>query len=243
MVAFGLESGADVNVAAKFALLSVKSDACPLMASVNRLVTAIVVAAFFDGSAILVAVTVTLAGDGRIWGATNTPIGLTVPQAFPEQPGPPSVQVTMPLGLPAEATLACRVCCAPSLTAALDGEVVTLRSLAMVIAAVAVLVGSATLAARTDMVANAGRMGGAVNTPSGEIVPTVALPPAIPATLHVTLVLVAFDTVAAKLVVLPKSTVAVAGVTLSEIAGADGGCGAGDSHSFSWEFPCVPPIR
>ena len=70
-------------------------------------------------------------------------------------------------------------------------------------------------------------MGGAVNTPSAEMVPSVALPPAITATLQVTPVLDAFETVAASARVFPSSTDALDGVTLTEIGGGVGGEGGG----------------
>ena len=86
----------------------------------------------FDGSATLVAVSSTVAGVGKICGAVKTPVLEMVPQALPEQPEPLSVQVTAVLGLPAEAMLAVKVCCAPSSTGALVGAMETLTSLAMV---------------------------------------------------------------------------------------------------------------
>jgi hypothetical protein len=71
-------------------------------------------------------------------------------------------------------------------------------------------------------------MDGAVKTPSADIVPTVALPPGTPATLHVTLVSAAFDTVAENSAALPNSTGAPAGITLTDTGGGPGGGGGGD---------------
>src|SRR5207245_8928827 len=58
-----------------------------------------------------------------------------------------------------------------------------------------------------------------------DLMPTVAFPPAIPFTLHVTYVLVAFTTSAEKFCVLPSRTAALVGVTLTEIGEGGGGGG------------------
>lgn len=70
-------------------------------------------------------------------------------------------------------------------------------------------------------------MGGAVNTPSGEIVPCAALPPGIPETLQVTAVLDVFDTVAVNVAASPSSTDRLDGVTTTEIGDWPGGEGGG----------------
>ena len=70
-------------------------------------------------------------------------------------------------------------------------------------------------------------MGGAVNTPCGEIVPCAALPPGMPETLQVTAVLDVFDTVAANVTAFPSSTDPLDGATTIEIGGWPGGGGGG----------------
>ena len=102
----GLEFGSGIIVATKFALAPALSEEGPLAENVKRLVTVIAAVAFFDGSAMLVAVRRIAGGDGRICGAVNTPVELTVPQATPEQPAPLAAQFTAVLGCPAEATVA-----------------------------------------------------------------------------------------------------------------------------------------
>lgn len=69
-----------------------------LLATVNMTAT------FLEGSATLVAVMITLDGEGKTCGAVTTPSALTVPQVNPEHPGPASVQSTALLGIPAEMT-------------------------------------------------------------------------------------------------------------------------------------------
>jgi hypothetical protein len=93
--------------------------------------------------------------------------------------------------------------------------------------AIATLLESATLTARMEMVEGEGRMGGAVNTPSGEIVPCTLLPPGMPETLQVTEVLEVFDTVAANAALFPSNTEALVGVTLIATGGWPGGAGGG----------------
>jgi len=67
-----------------------------------------------------------------------------------------------------------------------------------------------------------------------EIVPTVALPPVIPSTCHVTVVLLVFDTVAANCFVEPAATVAEVGETLM-LTGPDWG------GRFDGVEPAPPP--
>lgn len=102
------------------------------------------------------------------------------------------------------------------------GEMATPTSLMMLIVAVANFVGSATLVACTVSPACAGRNGGAVKTPLAEIVPTVLLPPGMPATLQLTAVLAVFDTIAVRVAVPPRSTGMVVGATLTETARGGG---------------------
>ncbi len=103
-------------------------------------------------------------------------------------------------------------------------------SLRIATEAVASLVESAALAACITTVAGEGRIGEAVNTPSGEMVPSAALPPGIPETLQMTAVLDVFDTVAANATEFPNNTDALDGATLTEIGvwpGGAGGAGGG----------------
>jgi hypothetical protein len=98
--------GGGFSTESKSPLLPGNSKLGPLTDIVKLLVTAMVAATPREESATLVAVTVTLAGDGKICGAVKTPLGLTVPQASPAQPGPLTVHSTPLFGFPAEVTLA-----------------------------------------------------------------------------------------------------------------------------------------
>ena len=71
-------------------------------------------------------------------------------------------------------------------------------SLTIAAAAVSDFVASAWLTAVICTVADAGRIVGALYTPSGVIVPEVALPPGVPFTLQLTAVLLLPVTVAVK---------------------------------------------
>lgn len=62
--------------------------------------------------------------------------------------------------------------------------------------------------------------------PSGVIVPTVELPPVIPATLQITVKFVVFLTAALNCFVVPINTEAAAGVTVTVMEGGGGGGGA-----------------
>jgi hypothetical protein len=87
--------------------------------------------------------------------------------------------------------------------------------------AVALLVGSATEIAFIATAAGDGTAAGAVYRPAVEIVPFVALPPDTPFTCQVTpLFCESFETVAVNCCVCPVFTLAVAGVTLTEMASA-----------------------
>ena len=102
----GFDPGIGVSSAAKFVLEETVAEDGPLIASVNRLVTLTATVSAFDGSAPLVAVTRTIAGDGNTCGAVKTPLELIVPQAFPLHPAPLRVQLTAALGLPPEVIVA-----------------------------------------------------------------------------------------------------------------------------------------
>src|ERR1700730_3463775 len=98
-------------------------------------------------------------------------------------------------------------------------------SLVMATVAVADFVASATLVAVICASVDAGRSGGAVNTPAALIVPVVALPPTTPFTLQVTPVSLALVTAATKVCVAPSTTDALLGVIVKLMEGAGGGGG------------------
>ena len=70
-----------------------------------------------------VAVTVTVAGLGRLEGAVYTPALLIVPQLFPEHPDPLTFHVIALFVLPD--TLAWNFCCVPTASITVVGEIVT----------------------------------------------------------------------------------------------------------------------
>jgi hypothetical protein len=94
-----------------------------------------------------------------------------------------------------------------------------------VIGALADFVVSAALVAVTVIWAGFGNFAGAVYRPVAEIVPTVASPPAVPLTFHVTAVLVVFPTVAENCWVWVMITEEVAGAT-SIVTEEGGGVGS-----------------
>jgi hypothetical protein len=215
----GLELGMGIKVATKLEFAPVLMAEGLLTENAKRLVSVIGAVAILDGSAALVAITMTAGEDGRICGAVNSPFALIVPHAGPAQLFPVMLQLTAVLGWPAEDTVATNVCWAPSSTEVTAGERATPRSLAIIIVAAAVFVGSATLVAWTVSTAGVGRDGGAVKIPFTETVPTVALPPGMPATFQVTAVFVAFETIAVKVAVSPSRTDVLLATIVTEIAG------------------------
>lgn len=156
-------------------------------------------------------------------GAVYAPEESTVPQAVPEHPLPESVQVTDRLGAPAEFTVARNGCNAPSSTEAVCGASETVMSLVTVAAELALWAGSSTLAARTDTVAGAGRLAGAVYAPLAVMVPTVAFPPGTPFTLQVTDGFDAPVTLALNVCDMPNRTDAAGGAIVTVIMGGGGG--------------------
>ena len=118
-------------------------------------------------------------------------------------------------------------CVAPSSTPLAPGASETVMSLRIVIVAEACLVASATLCAVTVTVADAGRICGAVYTPFALMVPVREVPPATPLTLHATVVSLAPVTMGVKACVLPRSSEAVAGVTVTPTAEGVGVGGGG----------------
>jgi hypothetical protein len=112
-----------------------------------------------DGSAVLVAVIVTVDGDGTAEGAVYSPAPLTVPHAAELQPAPCSVQVTAVFDVPTTDARSC--CVAPITTDVLVGVTVTTTTGTMVTLAEAVLLGSAMLLATTLTVGGEGATSGA----------------------------------------------------------------------------------
>jgi hypothetical protein len=84
---------------------------------------------------------------------------------------------------------------------------------------------SAWLVAVTCTVAGDGRSEGAVYTPAGVMIPSVAFPPGTPFTLQLTAVSDVFVTVAVKVAWFPSTTDPFAGFTVTSIAGGSGGGG------------------
>jgi hypothetical protein len=144
---FGFEFDTGVSIAAKLPLAPTAIDDGPVSVKVKLLVTVTTAMAFFDGSAVLVTLIVSVGGAGMFCGAVNIPLEVTAPHAGPLQPAPLSAQLTSVFGFPAEIMPASNSCWAPSSTAALVGERLTLISLVIVMTTSAVFVGSAALAA------------------------------------------------------------------------------------------------
>jgi len=145
----GFEFAAGVRVAVKVVVLPALTDDDPVTAKENVLVMVIAPVLFFDGSATLIAVRVTLGGAVRICGAVYIPEEFTVPHVAPTHPLPDTIQVTARLGLPVEFTVAEKGLDAPSSTGIDTGETETEMSLAIVTRAVALLEPSAALVAST----------------------------------------------------------------------------------------------
>ena len=133
---------------------------------------------------------------------------------------------------------------APSSTPLATGVSETAMSLRIVIVAEACLVASATLCAVTVTVADAGRICGAVYTPFALTVPVREVPPATPLTLHDTVVSLAPVTVGVKARVLPKSSEAVAGLTVTPTAEGVGVGGGRTAEEFATPLaqPTVNPL-
>jgi hypothetical protein len=106
---------------------------------------------------------------------------------------------------------------------------------------VADLLASARLVAVICAVVEAGRSGGAVNTPAALIVPVVALPPAMPLTLQVTLASLALLTAATKACVAPSTTDALPGVMVTLMEGGEG-CGEGSAAELA-PVPAQPSMH
>jgi hypothetical protein len=172
-----------------------------------------------DGSAALVAVTVTVSGAGTADGAVYSPVPLTVPQAAALHPAPCKLQVTAVFEVPTTDAFNC--CVAPVITEVLAGVTVTTTTDMIVTVADAVLLGSAMLVATTLTLAGEGATDGAVYTAANELDATVPqeepLQPA-PFKLHATAEFDVPVTVAVKESVLAVGTEALVGLMLNKTA-------------------------
>jgi hypothetical protein len=101
-------------------------------------------------------------------------------------------------------------------------------SLVIASAPVADFVESAWLVAVTCTVSGDGMSAGAVYTPAGVIVPSIAFPPGTPFTLQLTAVSVVFVTAAINVAWPPSTTDPFAGVTVTTMDGRGGGGGDSD---------------
>src|SRR6266850_5792352 len=106
-------------------------------------------------------------------------------------------------------------------------------SLTIVAAALSDFVASAWLVAVICAVADAGRIAGAVYTPSDVIVPNVALPPGVPFTDQLTAVSAVFATFAVNGIAFPSMTDPLFGETVIVMDGGGGGGGT--------DGPAPPP--
>jgi hypothetical protein len=113
-----------------------------------------------DGSAVLVAVTLTVDGDGTVEGAVYSPAPLTVPHAAELHPAPCTVHVTAVFDVPTTEAFNCSV--DPVATDVLAGVTVTATTGTMVTSADAVLLGSAMLVATILTLGGEGATTGAV---------------------------------------------------------------------------------
>jgi hypothetical protein len=116
-------------------------------------------------------------------------------------------------------------------------------SLVIASAPVADFVESAWLVAVTCTVSGDGMSAGAVYTPAGVIVPSIAFPPGTPFTLQLTAVSVVFVTAAINVAWPPSTTDPFVGVTVTTMDG--GGGGGGDSDDPDAPQPSVhaPSLR
>ena len=108
----------------------------------NRTATAATIVTFaeaaFVGSVTLVAFTVTVAGDGTLVGATNSPLLKIVPHAAPAQPTPLTVQVTSVFEVPDAIPANCWVL--PALIVATFGFIMTVTGVVLIVSIAGLLV-------------------------------------------------------------------------------------------------------
>jgi hypothetical protein len=150
----------------------------------------------FELSAVLVAVTVTVAGDGVAAGAVYKAVAAPVATIVPTVALPPAIpltpQVTPATELPAPVTLAVNTCAPLVGTLAVPGDTVTTIESSKPTIAEALACESAWLTALTVTFGGDGRFAGAEYTAVpgafAAIVPTFEFPPGTPLTSHVTVV-------------------------------------------------------
>jgi hypothetical protein len=145
--------------------------------------------------ALLVADTVTVAGDGGTGGAMYVAVVAPVATTVPSVVFPPAIPFTLHVTeAPAPSVpeiVAVNACSPPAATFAVAGETVTLMLFISVIVADPLALGFAALTAVTVTLAGDGIPFGAVYvaaSPLPTIIPTPEFPPAIPFTSHVTFV-------------------------------------------------------
>jgi len=179
------------------------------------------VEAIFEGSAKLVAMTVTMSGEGTVGGAVYSPLPSMVPQAAALHPAPCTVHVTAVFEVPTTDAFSCSV--APVTTEVLPGVTVTTTPGIIVTDADADLLESAMLVATTFTLAGEGGIIGALYTAELELLESVPqedpLHPA-PFKLHATALFVVPVTVAVNEPSPATGTEALAGLMLSKIAAA-----------------------
>jgi hypothetical protein len=146
----------------------------------------------FEASAALVAVTVTVAGEGGANGAVYCAVAAPVETIVPMVEFPPAIPLTLQLtaadGLPVPATFAVNTCTPFAGTFTAAGETVIAMSSFKFTVAEALADKSASLTAVTVTLGGDGSALGAVYSPKDEMVPSPAVPPATPFTFHATLV-------------------------------------------------------
>jgi hypothetical protein len=193
------------------------SETFALAGEIESVVQVIVTVALplFVLSATLVAVTVTIGGDGTAAGAIYVaplaPLATMVPTVELPPAIPLTLQVTAVEGLPVPVTFAMKTCAPAAGTFAEAGDTLTTTSSSSVTLTGALAWLLAALTAVTVTTPFAGRIAGAVYRPPIEIDPTVALPPATPFTLQLTLVFEVPATIAWNCCVCPRNKVALSG--------------------------------
>lgn len=180
----------------------------------------------FVASATLVAVIVTLGGDGGAIGAVYIAEAAPFATIVPTVPFPPAIPLTLHAtpcaGLPEAVTLAVKSSDVPAAIVTDGGETPTTISSCSVMVADALAAASTALAAEMLNVVDVGRTAGAVYSPVPEIVPNVELPPATPSTAQLTPAFVVPLTLAWNCCVCPRNSVALAGCTVTVTGGGGG---------------------
>lgn len=169
----------------------------------------------FVASAMLVAVTVTVGGDGSAAGAVKTAVVTLFATIVPSVALPPAIPFTLHVtpfaGLPVPVTVAVNTCAPPVAMLAGLGATVTAMSSLKFTAADPLAWGSALLTAVTVTVAGDGRFAGAVYKPAAVIAPVAVFPPATLFTFHATPVFVVPVTLGWNCCVCPRNRFALVG--------------------------------